>query len=543
MTRGPDPTMNIASILERQAAETGGRPAIIERGGMVTFAELDRAASDTAAELSAHGLRPGMRALVLSPMSIALYTTIIGLFRLGAAAVFVDPSAGRARLDRSIARARPEAFVAIPRAHLLRLTSRAIRAIPIKLAIGGWAPGAPVVARKARGATTLRRPPETAPLGIAACAPDTPAIITFTSGSTGEPKAAVRSHGFLVAQHRALVDSLGLSPGEVDLTTLPVFLLANLASGVTSVIPDADLGRPGAIDPAPLLEQIRTTRPTRVVASPALLDRLASYARRQSQPLDTFRWIHTGGAPVFPKLLDEIAAVAPAAAVVSVYGSTEAEPIAEIDRRAIAPADRDAMRQGAGLLAGRPAASVQLRILPDRWGTPLGPWQQADIERESVAGTAAGEIVVSGGHVLTGYLGGLGDEETKIRVGDAVWHRTGDAGYLDDRGRLWLLGRCAAKVSDSKGVLYPFAVECAASGIAGVRRSAFVEHDGRRLLVVEPGMDAVEPGTETGAGLRERLASHLSWALLDDVRLVRRIPVDSRHNAKIDYPALRRLLG
>ena len=46
-----------------------------------------------------------------------------------------------------------------------------------------------------------------------------------------------------------------------------------------------------------------------------------------------------------------------------------------------------------------------------------------------------------------------GDEETKITVGEHVWHRTGDAGYLDAQGRLWLLGRCSAKANDNDGVL------------------------------------------------------------------------------------------
>ena len=168
-------------------------------------------------------------------------------------------------------------------------------------------------------------------------------------------------------------------------------------------------------------------------------------------------------------MLDAIAASAPEAAVVAVYGSTEAEPIAEIDRRAIEPADRVAMQQGAGLLAGLPAPSIQLRILSDRWGTPLGPWRLEDLDRESLAAGEVGEIVVSGDHVLTGYLDGRGDEETKIRVGDRTWHRTGDAGYLDRRGRLWLLGRASAKVIDDDGVVYPFSIECAASDVADVR--------------------------------------------------------------------------
>jgi acyl-CoA synthetase (AMP-forming)/AMP-acid ligase II len=516
--------MNIAEILVAQAQVAGDRAAIVQRGGSVSFAELDMATSAAAADFRAAGIEPGMRVLVFSPMSIDLYVAVIGLFRIGAAAVFVDPSVGRERLNRLVTRVQPDAFVAVPRAHLLRLTSPAIRSIPIKMAVGGYVPGARRLACRAAAAVV---PPER-------CGPETPAIITFTSGSTGEPKAAVRTHAFLRAQHRALVESLALAPGEVDLTTLPIFLLSNLASGLTSVIADADLRAPGAIDPVRLLRQIGATRPAATVASPALLERLATHATRTGVRLDSFQRIFTGGAPVFPRTLDTIADAAPAAALFAVYGSTEAEPIAEIDRREISPADREAMQHGAGLLAGPPTHSIQLRVLPDRWGTPVGPWSAADLERESLGPDAAGEIVVAGDHVLPGYLDGTGDEETKIRIGDRVWHRTGDAGYVDARGRVWLLGRCAAKVRDADGELYPFAVECAASEIPGVRRSAFLLHEGRRTLVVELHDGAHAPDTQAAL-------ARLSWARIARV-LIAQIPVDKRHNAKVDYPALRKLM-
>jgi olefin beta-lactone synthetase len=518
--------MNIAGILHDQARVIGERKAIVERGRAVTFAELDGAAASAAADLSQAGVVPGMRAVVVSPISIALYTTLIAMFRLRVTAVFVDPSSGRARLDACIRRVRPDAFIAVPRAHLLRLASSAVRTIPIKVAIGGWVPGAHPIGRRIA---------DTVAPAIGPCDADTPAIITFTSGSTGEPKAAVRTHGFLIAQHRALVDSLALEAGDVDLTTLPIFLLANLASGVTSVIPDADLRAPGAIDPAGVIAQIRTMRPTRTVASPAFLERLAGEAVRRREHLDTFRHVFTGGAPVFPRTLDALASVAPAASIVAVYGSTEAEPIAAIDRRDITTADRRAMQEGAGLLAGPPARSIALRILPDRWGAPSGPWSVEAFDREALGEGGIGEIVVGGDHVLAGYLDGAGDEETKIRVGDRVWHRTGDAGYLDRRGRLWLLGRCAERVSDDKGVLYPFAVECSASDVPGLGRSAFVQQGGRRVLVVERSQDRVSP--------REALMTRLAWAHLADVLTVPQIPVDRRHNAKVDYPALRRMLN
>ena len=518
--------MNIAGILETRAREAPARTAIVERGRSITFGDLDRAVASAAAELAAAGITAGMRVLVFTRMSIDLYTVMIALFRLRATAVFADPSMGRQRLNGCVDRVQPGGFVAIPRAHLLRLSTRAIRRIPIKAAIRGWVPGATTAAGTVRPTGHAVEP----------CEDATPAIITFTSGSTGEPKAAVRTHGFLLAQHRALVDALALAPGEVDLCTLPIFLLGNLASGVTSVIPDADLRAVGSIDPVPVAAQIRTHRPVRTVASPALLARLVAHARKDGRRYDSFERIFTGGAPVFPTTLDDIAAVAPRAAVVAVYGSTEAEPIAEIERREITAADREAMATGAGLLAGPPVSSVQLRILPDRWGEALGPWTTSDLEAQALAPGQPGEIVVSGDHVLSGYLDGVGDSESKIHADGRVWHRTGDAGYVDGQGRLWLLGRCSAKVSDSRGVVYPFAVEAAASGTPGLARAAFVMHRDRRVLVAEI-------ASEADGATRQRLLDRLAWAHVSEIVIVDRIPLDARHNAKVDYPALRRLLG
>ncbi len=147
---------------------------------------------------------------------------------------------------------------------------------------------------------------------------------------------------------------------------------------------------------------------------------------------------------------------------------------------------------------------------------------------------APGEIVVAGDHVLQGYVHGEGDAETKFRVDGRVWHRTGDAGYRDENNRLWLLGRCSARIEDLSGTAYPFAVECAAMEDAAVGRAALVARDGRRLLAVEPAA-----GRSPDAA---RLKDLLAWAKLDGIVSVGKIPVDKRHNAKVDYPALERMM-
>jgi olefin beta-lactone synthetase len=518
--------MNVASVLQEQCGQRPSQLAIVDRTERISFAALERAAAGAAADLEAAGLRAGDLALVFCPMSVRLYVTLIGMFRLGVVAVFVDPSAGRRHLERCCARARPRAFVATPRAHALRIASAAIRRLPVKLAIGGGLPGTRSIARLSGSGTQTRIEPRDS---------SDVALLTFTSGSTGEPKAAVRTHGLLRAQHRVLADELHLQAGEIDLATLPIFVLANLASGVTSVIPDVDLRRPGAINPGRLTRQIRAERPTRVAASPALLDRLAEHLRSRGDRLTEMARIFTGGAPVFPKVLQRLAGVAPEALVSAVYGSTEAEPIAHVERTEIGDRDLEAMARGAGLLAGRPVSAIDVRVLPDRWGTALGPYAAPAFDRVSLPAGQTGEIVVAGPHVLPGYLDGAGDAETKICVADRVWHRTGDAGYFDDQQRLWLLGRCSARVDDRRGTLYPFAVEAAASDVDGVRRSAFVMHQGQRTLVIE----AMPAAPVSPLSLRERL----EWSYLDNVVVVDTIPVDKRHNAKVDYPALEAMLA
>jgi acyl-CoA synthetase (AMP-forming)/AMP-acid ligase II len=338
-----------------------------------------------------------------------------------------------------------------------------------------------------------------------------------------------------LAQHQALADSLNLVAGQVDMATMPIVALANLASGVTCLIPEADLRYPGAIDPAPVADQMGTQPVDSIVASPALLERLARHCLTRQISLPGLQKIFTGGAPVFPRLLALLQQVAPQAAVVAVYGSTEAEPMAKIAYHQVSADDKAAMAQGKGLLAGLPVEAVRLQIIKDQWGTPVGPYSQAQFAAVCCSSGEIGEIVVTGEHVLKGYLHGQGDEETKFKVEETIWHRTGDAGYLDETGHLWLLGRCSARIADARGLLYPFAVECAASSLPEVSRSALVAYQDRRLLAVE-----FYPGVSQNLTPLKEL---LSWAQLDEIRLYPHLPVDKRHNAKIDYPALFRLLA
>ena len=518
--------MSVADRLAEQARLRPAAAALVDgRGRRLTFSRLEEDVARAAGWLRAAGVRPGHTALVFVPVSVDLYVALLALFRLGATAMLVDPSAGRAHLEACCGRRPPDALLAVRRAHWLRLVAPALRRIPLKVSLGGAVPGA----------RTWPRECASSPAPAVAVPDEAAALITFTSGSTGRPKAAVRTHGFLLAQHRALERNLALAPGDVDLVTLPVFTLANLASGLTTVIPEADLRRPGAVDAASIFAQVERERVTRLAASPAFFERLVEFGRATGRKLPGLRQLHTGGAPVFPRVLAGMRDLAPGATVGAVYGSTEAEPIAHVRWEDVSAEDLAAMRGGRGLLAGRPVPEVRLRILRDCWGAPRPATDAAGLEAETRPAGVPGEIVVAGDHVLRGYLDGVGDEETKIRVDAEVWHRTGDAGMLDEQGRLWLLGRCAARIVDDRGELYPLTVECVAMTFGEVRRAAALAVGGRRLLAIE--------AREGSKDLLAKLQAAVAWARIDEVRIVEKLPLDRRHNAKVDYPALRRMLG
>lgn len=520
---------NIVELFLARAASAPDAVALIDRhrgrDRSTSFAELEDQGARLGTMLSRRGIGVGSPVLLFHPPSAELYALLIAIFRVGAIAMVVDVSAGRGTLDAACQALPPAALFASGRGLLLAAVSRTLRRIPVKLTTARCAPG---VSRLASAASLPRSE------SVAMVSGDAPALVTFTSGSTGAAKGAVRSHAVLRAQHEAL-GSVAAVSGERDLVSLPIVVLTNLAAGATSVIPDGDLRRPGFIDPVPVLGQARRSRVERITASPALVERLiagASLSSARSASLLRGVRVVTGGGPVFPDLIARTTEIT-GAELLAVYGSTEAEPIAHVSSADIGEAELTAMRGGAGLIAGHPVAQTAVRIVPSAM---IDARRHEEVLRgtERIAAGTRGEILVSGRHVVPGYLHGRGDVGTKIHVDSAVWHRTGDAGYLDETGRLWLLGRAHVTINDSRGVLHPFAVECAARLLLPCRRTVLTGQRGKRILLVEGHLD-VRDGAALEAGLR--------WAMLDRIIGGIEIPLDRRHNSKVDYRALGELVA
>lgn len=542
---------NIAELLAEQARLRPDQSAILGKNGQhkrLTFAELNQSAAELAAFLGERGIKTGERVLLLTPLSAELYITLAALWRIGLVAVVIDPSAGLQHMRTALRRTKPSALVGTfqtPRALPLLLLPE-IRNIPLKVWFGPT--GQP---------PKPHLPPASHPKPLDA---EHPALMTLTSGSTGQPKIAQRSHGFLSVQHRVLARHLGYSGdlehseysgalARLDLVTLPIFALVSLASGRGIVLPDVPLKRPAQINGKRLLRQlIRVTPPNEklssVVASPALLENLAQSALSSGQILP-FDHIFVGGGPVFWRTLELLRQAAPNATLTNLYGSTEVEPMAHhawqppapstVPTQAPTPTELEITRTGGGLLVGSPVPELETRII-EPVAEPLGAPCFLPIGE-------AGELLVSGEHVLQGYLDGQGDLETKWcdpQTG-RIWHRSGDIVRLDDQGRLWLMGRVGKQTADHQGVLFPLAVEAAAMCHADVKRAALLPQT--RILCVQWNRQITQKAqqTKTVATVATELSKLLKWAKLDEIRSVSEIPLDRRHNAKVDYTRLQRL--
>ncbi|MDO8881568.1 AMP-binding protein, partial [Pseudotabrizicola sp.] len=257
------------------------------------------------------------------------------------------------------------------------------------------------------------------------------------------------------------------------------------------------MSRIDALRPEKLHGWMERQQVTRALIPPALCERLA---RSGAPPL--LHTVFTGGGPVFPDLIERLKTVAPSVGLTCVYGSTEAEPIAHLNTVDIDATDQAAMEQGHGLLVGRPVDDIRLRIKDD-------------------------EVQVAGDHVNSGYLDPAHDRENKIHEGDTVWHRTGDAGHLDAKGRLWLLGRIGAEVQIAGQRVHPFSVEVAVRKWPGVRSCALIANGQQVSLFIE--------GDTHEASLWGQQAAALG---IERVIPIAKMPMDKRHASKIDRAAL-----
>ncbi len=508
----------------------------------LSFARLEAETNAWAARLAAAGVTRGTRVLLLVTPGLSLIALCFALFKTGAAPVVIDPGMGLKRFLACVAHSRPQALVAIPKGiWLARLFRRGFAGVDARLTVRPHQP------------LTRADAPPPAPIAPAATRPDELAAILFTSGSTGPAKGVRYEHGMFEAQVRAIRDAYVIEPGEVDLPMLPIFALFNPALGMTTVVPEMNPGRPAAVDPAAIVRAIRQCGVTNSFGSPVLWRKIGDHCLRHGLTLPSLKRILMAGAPAPPSLLADFRKILPHGTVHVPYGATEALPVTSITDREVLESTAAETLRGAGTCVGAPLAGVDVRLLRPT-GEIVATWDDA---LAAPAGSI-GEIVVRGATATRAY-DGLPEATARSKIaypnppdgGPAHFHRMGDAGRLDEAGRLWFCGRMAERVVAHDGVHYTECCEPVFNVHPRVARTALIALGSARgivpALVIEP-----KPGCWPRSQLaRLRFVEELralgvaraTTRTIDCFFFHRRFPVDVRHNAKIHRLELARLFA
>lgn len=497
--------MNITEVFLAAAKQYPQHIAIKEKHQVISYQDLAQDVQKTAQYFQDKGIQKGDRVLVFVPMSIDLYRIVLALFYMGATAVFLDEWVNKSRLDICCQLADCKGFISGLKVRILSVFSKEIRKIPIKLSLR----------KKSNSMAPMTH-----------CQPSESALITFTTGSTGIPKAADRTHDFLRKQFDALIEKIDPQPTDIDMPTLPIVLLVNLGAGSTSVIADFKMTKPDKLNPQKIIHQLSHHQVNRITASPFFVKKISQAAIQAKTPIVNIQKIFTGGAPVFPCEAKLYTQAFPNAVSTIVYGSTEAEPISSITAQVLAQRDQDL---SIGLPVGKKYHKISLRIIniTDQTNHSIS---LDELDSMSLPEGKIGEIIVAGPHVLKQYFkNDLAFRTNKIVVGETIWHRTGDSGLLKN-GELFLTGRCQQLIPSQNGYLSPFIIENQLQNIDAISMGTLLLLKNQKILVVETTLN------------KEILTSRLPVITHNRLVIQNPIPRDPRHHSKIDYKALEALV-
>lgn len=520
----------------------------------LTFRELNADCDRLAIGFERIGIRRGVRTALMVPPSLDFFALTFALFRVGAVPVLIDPGIGLKNFGNCLAEAEPTGFIGIPKAHAARvLLGWSRKTISIPVTVGAkWFWGGHTLAEVRGKACEASGAAESE-----ACATADTAAVLFTSGSTGVPKGVLYTHAMFAAQIEQLRQLYGIQPGEIDLPTFPLFALFGPALGMAEVLPEMDFTRPAQADPVKLIAAIERFRVTNMFGSPALINRLGRHGEAHGVKLPSLRRAISAGAPVPAKTLARFAAMLPPGAqVFTPYGATECLPVANIGSAEILGETRAQTELGKGVCVGQPVAGLTAKIIRIT-DDPIAAWSD-DLE---LPPGEIGEIAVQAPQASRTYFNR--EQSTalaKIPTADGgFFHRMGDLGYRDERGRLWFCGRKSHRVVTKAGTLFTIPCEAIFNMHPAVFRSALVGvpsvaalcerraaelgkplDGGHRPPLQEPviciELEANARGKDEATLRAELLALGAKFPHTQGIRTVLfhpAFPVDIRHNAKI----------
>jgi acyl-CoA synthetase (AMP-forming)/AMP-acid ligase II len=531
--------VNVSSYLTQMAKLQPSRRAVVypagrDKNGRVSYTHLTFLQLDQESDYLAHGLQKagisrGTRIILMVKPSLEFFVLAFAILKIGAVYVVVDPRMGIKRMVSCFQESRPAAFIGIPQAHLIRLMYRNyFKTIRTWITLGRrWFWGGVTVKQ-------IRQTPWKA-FEVAKTKWDEMAAIIFTTGSTGPAKGVVYNHGNFDAQIRYINSHFNIKTGEVDLPTFPLYALFDPALGMTAVIPDMDPTRPAHVDPRKIIEAIQNHGVTNMSASPALLHRVGRYGKHRGITLPSLKRVVTSGAPIYPSNIQQFKAVlSEDAEIHPSYGATEAMPVTSIGSYEIMLETKKLIKEGYGICVGPPIKEMETRIIIIS-DDPIKQWSNDIILEEG----NIGEIAVNGDLVTKQYFERPEyDAVAKIKDGNDIWHRMGDLGWMDKKGRIWYCGRKSHRVVTYKETLFTIPCEAIFNTHPRVLRSALVGvgHRPNQKPVICIQREKSDDELNKKNFTEELLEIGANNELTENIKTFlfkKAFPMDIRHNSKI----------
>lgn len=299
------------------------------------------------------------------------------------------------------------------------------------------------------------------------------------------------------------------------------------------MVPDMEVTSPGSLTADSLAAAVRAIDATLLFASPAALRNVVATAgdmpEDDTSALEGIRLLMSAGAPVPAAVLRAAGELLPGAEPHTPYGMTEVLPVADISL-----AEIDAAGSGDGVCVGRPVPGVDVAIDPLVRGAGGPPTL-------STEPGVVGEVCIRAPHMRDGYDKLWLTEHAASQP--EGWHRSGDVGHLDEDGRLWIEGRMGHIVTTPDGPVTPVGIEHEVSAIAGVAAAAVVgvgPPGTQHVVVVVTPIPRPKRARLADETLADEVRARVPSTDIAAVLLAPALPVDKRHNSKIDRTRIAR---
>jgi long-chain acyl-CoA synthetase len=499
-----DPADSLVHALRRVVAEVPDRPFLAYFDGRLSYREVDELSDSVAGHLAARGLERGDRVAILLQNSPLFVLALLGAWKAGAIVVPVNPMYKSGEVAHVLRDGEVAALICSDRAweSYLRQT---VADSPVRIALTGCeldfqARGDARVlsferlaqASDADDLTAVARAGHKAPEGREP-GPSDIALISYTSGTSGTPKGATNTHGNIMYNAERQRTGLALPDAPVYYALAPLFHITGMVCQLGACLNSAGtLVLTYRFEPGVVLEAFAEHRPHYTVGPSTAFMALAAHADVTPDHFSSFVNISSGGAPVPPALVEKFrAGFGPY--IRNGYGLTECTaPCASVPPGLEAPVD-----PASGTLAvGLPGPETVVRVVDDQGAeVPFGE---------------QGEIVVSGPQVVPGYW--RRPEATAETFPDGEL-RTGDIGFMDEQGWLYVVDRKKDMINASGFKVWPREVEDVLYTHPAVREAAVVGvPDGYRGETVKAYI-SLRPGADTDPDelavyCKERLAAY-----------------------------------